>query len=353
MVFPRSRALILAAVCAAGCDIPTSLPSWTTDWEFVAVDQSVSTAELLPAGVRQDPRGFAIDSFSATSSIRLGDVCELCTCFDGPIPGLDITAHDWPVRLPGGLTEAQLLQGKARLVLVNEIGFDPLDDGQGGKGNLEVVLTDRFTGAVFDRRSLTGKLPPADSLTIEFDLARLRVHSGLVARVSGHTAGSGGCPVKLDERSGFRARVELLRVVASSVDVLLSDAALALAPKSVELPAWIARRLRPGEARIALDVDVRSMVSTAAEVNLSVARAADQLFTKGAALETPLMLPLPVGAAPADARGLYLLELEGLPDAAALHFAARTRILGARIVRFTGNESLRYRITMRAEVPSR
>ena len=159
--------------------------------------------------------------------------------------------------------------------------------------------------------------------------------------------------MKLDERSGFRARVDLVHVVASSVDVFLSDAALGLHPRSFDLPGWLARRLRPGEARIALDVDVRSMVSTSAEVDLSVARAADRLFTKGAALETPLLLPLPVGAAPADAHGLYLLELDGVPDATELHFAARTRITGTRVVRLRGNESLRYRLTMRAEVPSR
>ena len=352
MSFPKSRALIFA-VCLAGCDIPTSLPRWTTEWEVVAVDQNVSMADLLPAGVRKDSRGFVIDSFAATSSIRLGDVCQLCTCFDGPIPGLDITAHDWPVRLPGGLIEAQLVQGKARLVLVNEIGFDPLDDGQGGKGNLEVVLTDKASGAVFDRRSLTGTFPPGGSIAVEFDLARLRVHSGLVVGVSGHTAGSGGCPVKLGEQSGFRARVDLLHVVASTVDVFLADATLALAPKSVDLPGWLARRLRPGDARVSLDVDVNSRVPTSAEVDLSVAPDADRLFTKGAALETPLMLPSPAGTSPADARGLYLLELDGVPDATGLHFAAHTKITGSRVVRFSGDESLHYRLTMRAEVPSR
>ena len=162
MSFPK-LALTLLATCAAGCDVPTSLPRWTTDWEVVAVDKNVSTADLLPAGVRAGPGGFAIDSFGVTTSIRLGEVCELCTCFDGPIPDLDITPHDWPVQLPPGLTEAQVLEGTARLVLVNEIGFDPLDDGRGGKGWLDVVLTDRFTGADLESLSLSGTFPPGES----------------------------------------------------------------------------------------------------------------------------------------------------------------------------------------------
>lgn len=340
-------------VGAAGCDIPTSLPSWTTEWDLLVVDQKIGAADLLPAGVRADARGFVIDSFGATGSIRLGEVCELCTCFDGPIPGLTITPHDWPVRLPPGLTEAQLRSGRARLVLVNEIGFDLLDDAQGGLGWLDVVLIDRYTDTQIDRRHLTGTFAPGDSLALEFDLAGRRLHSGLVARVSGQTPGSGGCTVKLTEKSGFTARVELRDVVASTVDVVVGDASLALAPRSLQLPAALARRLRPGDARVALDVEIESRVPTSAELDLSVATGADELFTKAAALHTPLILSRPTAAGAADARGLYLLELDGIPEATRLHFAARTRITGSQIVRLRGDEWLEYRLRLRAEVPIR
>lgn len=127
------------------------------------MEKTVAAADLLPAGVRVDPWGFTIDSFAAAASIRLGEVCELCICFDGPIPGLDITPHDWPVRLPAGLSEAQLLAGRARLVLVNEIGFDVLDDGISGKGYLDIVLIDRYTDTVIESVHLDGTFPPADS----------------------------------------------------------------------------------------------------------------------------------------------------------------------------------------------
>ena len=349
------RTLLAASlvVCAAGCDIPTALPSWSTDWEITAVDQTITTAELLPAAVRADARGFVIDSFAATASIRLGEVCELCTCFDGPIPGLEISPHDWPVRLPPGLAEAQMLAGKARLVLTNQIGFDLLDDGQGNHGWLDVVLLDRYSGVEIDRRHLTGAYPAGGTLALDFDLAGLRVYPGLVARVSGHTPGSGGCSVKLTESSGFTASVELRDVVASSVDVLVSDATLALAPHSIDLPAPLARRLRPGDARIALDVQVKSRVPTSAELDLSVAPSAAALFTNGAALHTPLLLPRPTGADAAGVHGLYLLELAGISESAKLTFAARTRITGSNLVKLRGGESLEYKLTVRAEVPSR
>lgn len=343
----------LLLVAAAGCDIPTSLPRWTTEWELLAVDQRISAADLLPASVRADARGFVIDSFGTVARVRLGDVCELCTCFDGPIPELTLAPHDWAVRLPPGLTEAQLRTGKARLVLVNQIGFDLLDDGRGGAGWLEVALVDRYADSVIERRRVTGTYPPGDSLTLEFDLVGRRLHSGLVARVSGLTPGSGACSVDLTEESGFTARVELRDVIATSVDVVVGDAALALAPRSVALPSALARRLRPGDARVALDVEVESRVPTSAELDLSVASAADALFTGSAALHTPLLLPGPSGAGAADARGLYLLELESIPEADRLHFAARTRITGSRVVRLRGEEWLEYRLRVRAEIPTR
>lgn len=351
MSLPKLPFFVLAALGLSGCDLPTELPRWTTEWEVLAVDRTLGMADLLPRGVRQVPGGFAFDSFSVASSLRLADACPLCTCYDGPIPGLDI-AHDWPIQLPPNVYEAEVSSGKARLVLVNEIGFDPLDDGSGGKGTLEVALTDRYTGQVFDRRLVSGSLPVGDSLRIELDLTGLRAHSGLVARVSGHTAGSGGCPVRFTDRSGFAARMDMVGVVSRTVDVYLPDASLALPPRSVTLPGWLARRLRPSDARLALDIEVHSGMPLTAEVGLSVATAAQTLFTPDAALETPLMLRAPTGAAASDAHGLFLLDLAGIPDADELHFAARPRIIGSSIARLRGTETLRYELRLRAEVPS-
>jgi hypothetical protein len=349
----RTQLASLLLVGAAGCDIPTSLPTWTTSWELTPVDQTITTAQLLPAAVRLDPRGFAIDSFAATASIRLGEVCELCTCFDGPIPGLEIAPHDWPVRLPPGLAEAQMLSGRARLVLRNEIGFDLLDDGQGNQGWIDVVLVDTHAGTEIDRRHITGSYPQGDTLALEFDLTGLRLYSGLVARVSGHTPGSGGCSVKLTASSGFTATVGLRDVIASSVDVVVNDQTLALTPHTFDVPAEVAKRLRPGDARIALDLEVKSRVPTSAELDLSVAPAAQDLFTSAAVLRTPFIVPRPTGADTVDAHGLYLLELDGIPAAHSLTFAARSRITGSNVIRLKGDESLEYRLHVRAEVPSR
>jgi hypothetical protein len=246
-----------------------------------------------------------------------------------------------------------MLQGRARLVMINHIGFDPLDDGQGGQGRIDVVLIDRDTGAEVDRAALTGSWPRGDSVALEFDLAGRRLHSGLVAEVSGRTPGSGDCDVDLTEESGFEARVELRDVVASSVSVVVRESALALDPRTLSLPAALASRLRPGDARVAVEVEMTNKVPTAAEIDLSVAPDAAALFTAAASLHTPLVLPGGTLAAPADARAVYLLDLTGIPQSRQLFFAARTRITSGRVVRLTGPESVRYRLIVRAEVPSR
>jgi hypothetical protein len=344
---------LLAIAASSGCDLPTSLPEWSTSWEIVAAEKDVGIADLLPRDVRIDPRGFAIDSFSVTSSIVLGDVCEMCTCFDGPIPELEFSEHEWPMRLPSGLSEAQMLQGRARLVMTNHIGFDPLDDGLGGHGRIDVVLVDRNTREEVDRAEITGSWPVGDSVALEFDLAGRRLHSSLVAEVSGRTPGSGECDVDLTEESGFEARVELRDVIASSVSVSVRESALALDPRSLTLPSELASRLRPGDARVAVEVEMTSRVPTSAEIDLSVAPDAAALFTGAASLHTPLVLPGGTLAAPADARAVYLLDLTGVTGSRQLYFAARTRITGGRVARLTGPESLRYRLIVRAEVPSR
>ena len=75
-----------------------------------------------------------IDSFSAEGEVRLRDVCELCTCFQGPIPSFQLSPHDWPVPLPAGVLSAKLESGRADVTIHNQVGFDILYDGDGHDG---------------------------------------------------------------------------------------------------------------------------------------------------------------------------------------------------------------------------
>lgn len=348
------RLVALAGVAVlAACDLPTQLPRWDTEWDVVPLRDTVATADLLPDHVRLADGGFAIDSFSVTSRVRLSDVCELCTCFDGPVPPLTISPHEWAVRLPPGLVEAEMEGGTARIVLHNEVGFDLLDDGRGGRGWVEVELLDRFAGETLQVVRVDRPFPPGDSLTLDFELGGRRLHGGLVARVSGRTPGSGCRSVTPGEETGFRARVELRDVRASHVDVLLSDAQVSVRDRSFAMPDAIAARLRAGDADVVVEVELASSVSVAVEVGLSVARSAETLFTGAAALHTPLLLPPGALAVPSRVSKRYVLTLAGLQEAERLHVASHNRITGSRRVRLTGGEALAYRVRLLARVPVR
>lgn len=353
---PRAHALgnrlaLLSALgvgAVAACDLPTELPRWDTVWDVAVVSDTVATASLLPEGVRISGEGFVVDTFRTESSVRLRDVCELCTCFDGPIPELEIAPADFPVRLPAGVLRADIVRGSADVVLHNEAGFDVLRNDEGDRGFLLVELTDSWTDEVLESVLVDEPFPPGDSLALTLDLPRIELSSRYVARVSGRTPGSGCDTVPLTPESGFRSRVALRDVVSSGVQVILSDAALRVPSRDFELPGWLAERLRPEDAEVAVEVEVDSRVPVRYELELSVASHPTELFTERAALFTPLVVD---GGGSVTRR--FLLDLERVQNVDRLLFESRSRVLGSRIVRLEGHEAVTYRVRILARVPTR
>lgn len=344
---------LLSAVAVGvvgGCDLPTELPRWDTVWDVAVVTDTVATAALLPEGVRASGEGFVVDSFRTESSVRLRDVCELCTCFDGPIPELEIAPTDFPVRLPAGVLSADIVRGFAEIVLHNEVGFDVLRDEEGDRGFLLVELTDSWTDEVLQSVLVDEPFPPGDSLALTLELPRIELSSRYVARVSGRTPGSGCDTVPLTPESGFRSRIDLQDVVSSGVEVIVSDAALRVPSRDFDLPGWLAERLRPEDAEVTVEVEVESRVPVRYELELSVASDPAELFSERAALFTPLVVD---GAAGEVVTRRFLLDLERIRDADRLVFESRSRVLGSRIVRLDGDEAVTYRVRLLARVPTR
>lgn len=341
----------LALLALGGCDVPTGLPSWETDWEAVVLSDTISTAGLLPDDVSLSSEGFVLERYETQDQVRLSDVCPLCTCFDGPVPPLELEPWDWPFRLPGGLRSAEVLRGTVDLVLHNEVGFDILKAGN-ETGYLQVELADRWTGEVLESLRIERPFPPGDSLVLSMDLPAVHLSDQIVARIRGETPGSGECDVDLGPESGFRTRAVLRDVVAASVEVSVADTDLALPSREWDLPDWLLDRLRPGDAEAVLDVRVGTAFPASVEVELSAAATPALLFGGGAALFTPLVLPSG-RPEPVDVRREYLVDLEALQGADRLFVAGRTRILGDRVVTLRGDESLTYSIVLRAELPTR
>jgi hypothetical protein len=349
-----SSTLLVAVTTLTACDFPTQLPRYDTFWDVVAVRDSIATADLLPEHLRVAPEGFVIDSFSTEGEVRLRDVCELCTCFQGPIPAFEITPHDWQIPLPAGVVSATLERGSAHIVIHNQVGFDILNDGGGNEGFLLVDLVDtRQDDKIIQRVVLADRFPPGDSLSLSFDLARVALSTTLVARVSGYMPGSGCQEVALTPESGFRTRVELDDVVASSVEVWVSNAALRLRERTFALPSLIARRLRAGEAHLTVEVDVGTRLPADVEIGVSAAGRREDLFTQRAALYTPLLIPGGAPASPNAVHKLYVVQVDPLHEADSLFLDTRNRFLVQRPMLLRGGEAVSYQIRLKAEIPSR
>ncbi len=349
----RALAAAWLLIGAAACDIPTELPRWQTGWTFVALDDTVATQDFLPEGVREVGSFFVVDSLVSGETVLLGDVCEFCTCFSGPIPTVDLDPFDWAIPIPGGLSEASLSSGRAEVVLHNNVAFDLLDDGMGNRGVLTVDLIDLRSNVVLDSVRLSDPFPPGDSVELSFDLQGLELHRNVVARVGGTTPGSGCDDISLTPEMGIRADVSIRDVRASSVRVVVSDGDVSLAGEQFSIPDFVAERLRPGEARLVLEVEVISSVAITLDLLLSAASQTDELFTEHAALFTPMSIDPGSRSSPAEVSKLFLLDVASLQGAERLHFASRNRVVGDRRVVVAGGEQVRYRATLRAELPSR
>lgn len=333
--------------------MPFDAPEWSTDWTFLGIEDTVATSRFLPQGVREGGDGFVVDSLGTSQAVLLGDVCEVCTCFTGPIPPVTITPSEWYLPLPPGLSAARIATGTARVVLVNELGFDLLRDGQGGEGFLSVQLVDRLTNEAVDSLRFSEPFPPGGSIDLSFDLAGLEVHRNMVARVQGFTPGSGCDTVPLAPESGILTDVVLEDVRAQDVTVIVSDAALVIEPEAIDLPGLVSDRLRPGDARLSLEVEMITSVPIEVEVLLSVAASPEALFTEKSGLFTPILVPPGSPEDPGTVRKTFLLDVEEIERAETLHIDSRNRVLGSRRVTVRGGERVAYRVWLHAELPSR
>lgn len=352
---PRSRLLLAAfLVGISGCELPTSAPRFDTTWEIVVARDSVRTTDLLPDEMSLDERGFVLDSFLVEESVRLDQVCELCTCFQGPIPELELVPTEWRFQLPAGLFSAPIEGGRASLELTNRMGFDLLDNGQGVIGLLRVELVDtRFQDSIVARQDIRSSFPVDSTLVIGFDLAGIELRSTLVARVSGTTPGSTCENLSLDPADGLDAIVRLDNIFAREAQVFLSDADLFVAPREVDLSSFVGDRLRPGEADLSTRVRIESSIPAGVELNLSLANSAGALHGPLAALTTPVDLPAGSTAAPSRFDRSFVLDVADLEGATTLHFATRNRVAGSRLVTLRGAEQVLWEVSLRAVLPSR
>lgn len=345
--------LAAAALGMVGCDIPTSLPRYDTVWELVLARDTVRVDDFLPAEMRSTPEGLVVDSFLVRDSVRLGEVCELCTCFGGPIPELDLDVQEYGFDLPGRLIEARLEEGTAVLRLTNGLGFDLLDDGLGNRGMLRAQLVDGRTGDTLVTRVVSEPFPNGSTLTLEFPLAGILAHTSLVTRVSGSTPGSSCDDLALDPNDGLDVEVELRGVRTLAATVLVVPTDLAPPEESAALPGLVAERFGDARTDLVAELLVESTLGLPVNLDLSVAGRTLDLFSPAAALTTPVEVAGGSPQVPARLMREYVIAPELLANADSVIAGARTFLPSGGLVVVRGGEQVIYDLRLRARVPTR
>jgi len=344
---------LLAVLAGSGCEIPTSVPVWETEWELLLARDSVPVRDVVPPEVELVPEGFRMASFVTRDSVRLEEVCELCTCFDGPIPELTLEPQDYRIELPARLLEAPLSRGTATLELTNGLGFDLLDDGFGNRGFVRAELVDLRTGDTLVTRVYGEAFPDGATITLTFPLDGVLLSRSIVTRVTGVTPGSQCDDLSLDPTDGLDVRVELMDIAAPSARILLNESDLAPPTRRAALPEAIASRLRPDASDLVVALVASSSLGLPVDLELSVAAATADLYRAGAALTTPVRIAPGAPEDPARLRREYVVDPALLQDRDSILVAGRTTLSQGRTVTVRGPELLTYEVRLRARVPSR
>lgn len=236
---PTTRLALLALLALpAGCDFPTGLPKWNTEWLVPVESTTLTAAQLLPATVSfaADRAAFTLSVSPVTLSASLGELCgATCSSFSGtvvPKPAFTTTLVD-SLRLPAEAAGATLASGTLAVTIDNQLGFDPLRPGPSARGTLTVAVTSGSTNV--GRLVLTG-----DSLALPSGaiVSRSILLSGAVSSrlaVSMTLASPAGDPVRIDagQRFSLTATPQSLRL--SDVTVTVNQKQASVEPFLLDL----------------------------------------------------------------------------------------------------------------------
>jgi hypothetical protein len=136
--------VLITAVLAAACDLPTKVPNWDMTWNFPASSTSIRVGSILPNGTSLTPNGTAFQATMAPLTITrtLAQDCPQCqTGVAAPKPAYTASATGGPVSLPTNVTAATLTADTVFVTMVNRYQFDPINPGGGATGTMTFTVS--------------------------------------------------------------------------------------------------------------------------------------------------------------------------------------------------------------------
>lgn len=171
-----TRSVLLAAVSAAACDIPTGPPKWDSTFVVQSEGTTLSVGQLLPPSVQLNSTNtaFTLSLSPATFSQTLGSLCGApCTPLNGLTaakPAFNGT-FSTSIALPADVATAALTGGTLNLAITNNFSFDPLRPSAAARGSLAITVksgTVTVGSATFS--GTTQALPPGTTTQLQVPL---------------------------------------------------------------------------------------------------------------------------------------------------------------------------------------
>lgn len=236
MRLTATRLSLAALSLLAACDVPTSVPKFTTEWNVPGKSTSISVNSFLPNGVvaTGDNSAFqvTVSPSTATVSRSLGQDCSLCSLANGQtVPKPSFTGGGTTtIALPSGVASATLVHDTLTLSIANGFNFDPIRPSATARGYLVVRVS---SGSVTVGRD-----------SIDGNASALAAGSTTTRKVplSGTVTGSGGLQITtmLVSPLGDPITIDMaqhINVTGSTGPFFISAAAVNLANQSVSSTA--------------------------------------------------------------------------------------------------------------------
>ncbi len=249
----RAPVPLLLLALAGGCDFPTSLPRWDTQWLVPVRSTSVTVGQLLPAGVSTSPDGsaFLVTMAPLTISRSLGELCSACTVLNGatvPKPAFTATVSD-TLRLPSDVAGATLDVGTMPATISNGLGFDPIRPSATARGTVQLTLpSGLYTAGGLTLDGATDSLPAFSTSTRAISLAGGVAISGKIAAVLAVNSPAGGT-VRIDTNQRFGVTMSPQAVRVLSVNVLVNGKSVSIQPVELnvgDIDQSLVERVRGG-----------------------------------------------------------------------------------------------------------
>lgn len=135
---------MLLLACLGGCDLPSGLPTFETEWTVPAAETVIPPSELVPAGM-----GFTADGTRWTApmgqTLRTRSLQDLCTGCAGvagqrALKPAFVSTVELALPLPDGLVGGTVVGGSVNVELTNTLGFDPLRPGLSAVGSAAISV---------------------------------------------------------------------------------------------------------------------------------------------------------------------------------------------------------------------